>query len=169
MEYIKIGKILNTRGIKGELKIKPLTDFQNDRYKSGNTIYIFHENEYLLFEVKKYRPYKNLDLLTLKNNEDINLVEKYKGSYIFVSSDSETTLLEGEYHLSELIDLEVYQAKRLVGHISDIKTYPQGDYVEILTIDSAKKLVPFRDEFVIDVNLDKAYIEIIEMEGLLWE
>lgn len=167
MEYVKIGKILNTRGIRGELKIKPFTDFQNDRYSKGKSIYIYYENEYLMFLVERYRPYKNLDLLTLKDNEDINLVEKYKGCHIFVSADIDTTLYEDEYHLSEIIDLEVYQANKLVGHIHDVKSYPQGDYIEILTIDEAKKQIPFRDEFVLEVNLEKGYVEIVEMEGLL--
>jgi 16S rRNA processing protein RimM len=167
MDYIKIGKILNTRGIRGEMKIKSFTDFQTDRYQVGKAIFIFFENEYLEFEVKNYRPYKKMDLLVLKNHEDINLIEKYKGSEIFVVADAETTLFEDEYHLSEIINLEVYQGDKLVGHIYDVKAYPQGDYLEILTLDEQKKLVPFRDEFVTLVDIEAERIEIIEMEGLL--
>ena len=50
MDYIKIGKIVNTRGIKGELKIHSLTDFQNDRYKKGNTIYIYYQHQVQVFQ-----------------------------------------------------------------------------------------------------------------------
>lgn len=167
MEYFKIGSIVNTKGIKGELKVKSLTDFQEDRYKKGNSVFILYKNQYQEFIIKNYKPYKNLDLITLKNNEDINLVEKYKGCDIFVSIDSDTTLYEDEYHISEIIDLEVYQAGKLVGVITDVFTYPQGDYIEIRTNDKNRKLVPFRDEFVIEENLEEGYIEIIEMEGLL--
>lgn len=167
MEYIKIGKILNTRGIRGELKIKSFTDFQSDRYQKGNTIYIYFEDKYLEFEVKQYRPYRNTDLLVLKGFEDINLVEKYKGSEIFVSADDETTLYEDEYHLSEIINLEVYQNDILIGHIVDVKTYPQCDYLEILTEKDGKKLIPFLDEFVLTVNIEEKRIEIATMEGLL--
>ncbi len=169
MEYIKIGKILNTRGIKGELKIRPLTDFQTDRYQVGKTIYIFFNNEYLKFEVKRYKSHNKMDLLILKDNEDINLIEKYKGSEIFVSADSETTLYEDEYHLSEIIGLEVYQNDILIGHISDVKSYPQYDYLEIKTLKEVKKLIPFLDKFVTSVDLETERIDLVDMEGLLWK
>jgi 16S rRNA processing protein RimM len=167
MEYIKIGKILNTRGIKGELKIKPFTDFQLDRYKKGKIVFIFFDNEYVQVEVKQYKSYKNMDLLVFENYEDINLVEKFKGFEIYVLSEDETTLNEGEYHLSEIINMKVFQGNILIGYVNDVKPYPQGDYLEILTIDKVKKLIPFRDEFVISVNLETERIEIVNMEGLL--
>jgi len=168
MEYLKIGKIINTKGIKGELRVKPLTDFQTDRYKKGNTIYVFFGNEYLEFKVKSYKPYKNLDLLILNGYEDINLVEKYKGSEIFVTNESETTLYDDEYHISEILDLDVYQGDKLIGVISDVIAYPQGDYIEIESaIDKIRKIVPFRDEFILETNLEEGYLVIIEMEGLL--
>jgi 16S rRNA processing protein RimM len=166
MEYLKIGKILNTRGIKGELKIKSLTDFQEDRYKQGNKIFIHFENKYLQFEVLKYRSIKNMDILVLKDHEDINLVEKFKGSSIYVLADSDTTLYDDEYHLSEIIGLPVYQAGKLIGEVSDVRDYPQGDYLDILTNEGKHAIVPFRDEFVINVDLEEEYIEVIEMEGL---
>ncbi|MCK5732010.1 MAG: 16S rRNA processing protein RimM [Tenericutes bacterium] len=167
MEYLKIGKILNTRGIKGELKVKPYTDFQEDRYQIGNKIFIQYQNRYLEFEVLKYRSIKNQDILILKDNEDINLVEKYKGSDIFVPSDSDITLYENEYHISEIIGLKVYQGEKLIGSIFDIKDYPQGDYLDILLETKEHAYIPFRDEFVIDVDVDKEYIKIVEMEGLI--
>ena len=167
MEYLKIGKIINTRGIKGELKVKSLTDFQEDRYRAGNKIYIYYKNEYLEFEVKKYRNIKNMDILVLKDNEDINLVEKFKGSDIFCEENSEITLFEDEYHLSEIIGLAVYQEKKQIGEVFDVKSYPQGDYLDILLENDKHTLIPFRDEFVTDVNLEEKYIEVVKMEGLI--
>ncbi|MCK4551930.1 MAG: 16S rRNA processing protein RimM [Tenericutes bacterium] len=167
MEYLKVGKILNTRGLKGELKIKSLTDFQEDRYQKGNKIYIHFQNKYLEFEVLKYRSIKNQDMLILKSNEDINLVEKYKGSDIFVSSESDITLYEDEYHISEIIGLKVYQKEILIGSVVDIRDYPQGDYLDILLETKKHAYIPFRDEFVIEVNEDEEYIKIVEMEGLI--
>ena len=167
MEYMKIGRILNTRGIKGELKIKSFTDFQDDRYKKGNKIYIYFQDEYLEFEVKKHYKFKSLDLLLLKDYEDINLVEKYKGFDIYVDSNSQTTLFEDEYHLSEILGLKVYQNNKELGKVVDVKTYPQGDYLDILTNLNKHSLIPFRDEFVINVNIEKKFIEIVEMEGLI--
>lgn len=167
MEYLKIGKIINTRGIKGELKIKSATDFQEDRYAEGSKIYIYFQNNYIEFEVLKYRRINNLDILVLKDNEDINLVEKYKGCEIFVEYESEMTLMEDEYHITEIIGLDVYQNDKRIGEVYDVKAYPQGDYIDILLETEKHKLIPFRYEFVTLVDLDNNRVEIVDMEGLI--
>jgi len=167
MEYFKVGYITGTRGIKGELKIKALTDFLSDRFANGNIIFIQYEGSYLEFIVKSFRQINNQDLLTLKDHEDINLVEKYKGCEIFVSADSETTLYEDEYHLSEIIGMDVQQNMKKIGIVDDVLAYPQGDYLDVLLNSGKHALIPFRDEFIIEVNLEDNFIEIIDMEGLL--
>lgn len=167
MEYLNIGKIVNTRGIKGELKIKSYTDFQSDRYHIGNRIYIFFENQYMEFKILKYRFHNNLDLIVLQDYEDINLVEQFKGCDVFVSSDSEVTLMEDEYHLSEIVGITVYQGDQIVGEVFDVKAFPQGDYIDVLLTSKEHALIPFRDEFVLDVDLENERIDIVEMEGLL--
>ena len=169
MEYLKIGEIVNTRGIKGELKIKSFTDFQEDRYKKGNKVYIKFENKYLEFEVLKYRNISNIDVLLFKDNEDINLVEKYKGCEISVIDDSEITLFEDEYHISEIIGLKVYQSKKNIGEIYGVVNYPQGDYLDIMLESGKHSFIPFRDEFVLEVNTEDEFVEIIDMEGLIWK
>ncbi len=167
MHYIKIGKIVNTRGIKGELKIHSLTDFQNNRYKKGNTIYINYQNTYIPFKVKSYKRLKNMDYIVLDGFEDINKVEIYKNSEIFVLSEDEISLTEDEYHISEIIGLKVYQKDEIIGEIRDVLSYPQGDYLKILLNNKKTSLIPFRNEFVMEVNLKQGFVRIIEMEGLL--
>ncbi len=167
MNYIKIGTIVNTRGIKGQLKVKSLTDFQADRYQKGAEIFIFHQNRYKPFIIHHYENHKGMDLLTLKGLEDINQVLPYKGCDIFVPEDDDVYLEDNEYHLSELLDCEVFQNQVSVGRIVGVRELPQGDYLVIKTNDNEEKLVPFRDEFVLSVNLERQRIDIIAMEGLL--
>lgn len=167
MDYLKIGKIVNTRGIKGELKVKSLTDFQMDRYKKGHLVFIYFQEKYIEFKVKKYHHHKGMDLLTFEGFEDINVVEKYKGCDIFASADDEITLQEGEFHLNEIVDMNVFQAEKHIGKVVDVKGFPQGDYLVIEKLDGEERLIPFRDEFVLNIDLDNDTIDIIEMEGLL--
>ena len=108
-----------------------------------------------------------MDYIVLDGFEDINKVEIYKNSDIFVLPEDEVSLSEDEYHISEIIDLKVYQNNEIIGKIKDVLSYPQGDYLKILLNNEKTSLIPFRNEFVIEVNLDKGFIEIIEMEGLL--
>lgn len=167
MDYLKVGKILNTKGIKGELKIRSLTDFTSDRFGAGNKIYILYQDKYMPFEVKNFKQASKSDILTLKDHEDINLVEKYKGLDIYVDADDEMTLYDDEYHLSEIIGLDVYQNDQIVGKVIDVLPYPQGDYLKVETLTKKLAMIPFRDEFVLNTDLESGRIDIIDMEGLL--
>ena len=75
MDYVLIGKIINTFGIRGELKVNSYTDFAKERFKKGSTVYV--GEKHLPFTVKGYREHKGFLLVSFKDHEDINLVEKY--------------------------------------------------------------------------------------------
>lgn len=167
MSYIKIGTIVNTRGIKGQLKVKSMTDFQADRYFPGADIFIYYQKAYQPFVIKHYESLKNMDLIVLEGHEDINKVLCYKGCDVYVPEQNEVYLEDNEYHLTELLDCEVYQNQKPVGSVVSVRDFPQGDYLVIKTESGEEKLVPFRDEFILDVDLEKQRIEIIYMEGLL--
>ena len=159
--YFKCGKILKTHGVKGELKIKPLTDF--DRFTPDNKLYILHNKEYILVTVDTVRDFGDSLLVTFKDLHDINLVEKYHGDEIFVHKDDRKELDSG-YYYNELIDKKVInQNKEDRGIVKTIINYPQADYLEI-NYNGKKHLVPFIDEFIIEVT--DTYIMVNEIEGL---
>lgn len=164
MEYIKVGIIATTKGLKGEVRIKSLTNMQDDRFKAGNSIYIFENDQYKELIIKSHQIHKNSDMLIFKGYEDINKIEKYKGYDLYVPIDQEVFLDENEFFIEELIGLEVYQGKEFKGEVKDIVTYPQGDYLLVAT-ETGDKLIPFRDEFI--ENQDEEKITVVEMEGLL--
>ena len=167
IEYILIGHIVNTHGIKGEIKVKSETDFKSDRYSKNKKSYIDYNGEKIFVKIISYRSHKGFDLLMLEGMNDINLVEKYKGYSLYSENIKPVNLKKNEYHETDLIGLEVYQNNQMVGIIDNIKTYPQCDYIEIKKVDGVKKLVPFLNEFVLEVNLETKKVIIIEMDGLL--
>ena len=164
MNYIKVGRIIGVRGLKGEVKIKLLTNMQYERFKSGNIIYLNIDDHYFPLEVSEYKSLGNAEILRFKNHSKIEEVEKFKGLDIYVDDKQEVNLDDNEFLIDELIGLKVYQSNKLKGVVKDIISYPQGDYLLIET-DSSDKLIPFRDEFI--ENQDSERISIIEMEGLL--
>lgn len=163
MEYIKIGKILNTKGLKGEVKVKAFTNLQDQRFQVGNIVYIEVGNQYLPLQIIQHKTIKNLELLAFKDFEDINKIEQYQGFDLFAVADDEVILEDNEYMVEDLIGLNVYQNNILKGEVKDIISYPQGDYLLVVT-DNGESLIPFRDEFVIGVDEDR--IDVIDMEGL---
>ena len=83
MAYIRIGKVVNTHGLKGELKISSESDFDDIRYKKGNTVYLRTEEGYVPFEVATFRLHKGFPLVSFKDFQDINLVEKFKNCIVY--------------------------------------------------------------------------------------
>lgn len=167
IDYILVGKIVNTHGIKGEVKVISETDFKSDCYHKNNLTYIDYNGEKIFVKIISYRSHKGFDLLTFEGLNDINFVEKYKGFSLYSENKKPRDLKKNEYHEIDLIGLEVYQNNTLVGHINSIKTYPQCDYLEIRKINLEMRLIPFLKEFILDVDVLNKKIIIIEMEGLL--
>ncbi len=164
MEYLKIAEIKATRGLKGEVKIKSLTNMQNNRFKIGNELFVIENGVYKPMIIVDYRVIKDIDILTFKGYDEINKIEKHVGSDLFIENIKPEDLEDNEYLIEDIVGLKVFQNHILKGYVKDVVTFPQGDYLEIETEDGLK-LVPFRNEFILKQTDEE--ITIIEMEGLL--
>ena len=165
MEFVLIGKIINTFGIKGELKVASYTDFETERFAKDSLVYIGEER--LPFKVGSLRSHKGFLLLQLKDNEDINLVEKYKNSLIYKDRKDIPALPEGEYYFSDIRGLEVYVEGVHVGKVIEMEEGTAHNNMRIRKKDGKECLVPFLPVFVQNVDLKENRIDIIKMEGLL--
>lgn len=163
MEYLVVGTIQNTHGLKGALKVKSNSDF--DRFEKGTVLYINYKGEFIKVVVKSSSETPTNHLVTFENLEDINLVEKYKGSQIVIDKNDLDELGDDEYYYYELIGLDVYnQNGELRGKVSGIMELPQGDSLEIM-INGKRKTIPLVDAFIKEVLEDRIIIN--EIEGLL--
>ena len=149
MDYIFIGKIVSTHGIKGEVKI--ISDFfEKDKiFKKGFKLYItplYHEEV-----INTYRVHKNYDMVTFNGYNDINEILKYIGMGVYIKR-SDLDLKEDEYLLSDLIGYAVYDNNKLLGKVSGINFNNNV----LLKIDD-NFYIPFIDEFIekVDVKTKK--------------
>ena len=94
--YIEIGKVVNTFGIKGELKIVSESDFVDYRYAVGKTIFLKMRNSVKEVKVSSYRIHKGNILITIDDLKDINLVESYIGCDVLADKDDVDTLIFDE-------------------------------------------------------------------------
>lgn len=114
--YIEVGKIVNTFGIKSELKVKSDFEYKTRIFKKDFPIYIGIKKEKEI--VNTYRVHKNFDLITFIGYDNINQILKYKGFYIYILRD-DLKLSENEYLLSDLIGCEVYDNNKIIGVVID--------------------------------------------------
>lgn len=166
MELIKIGVCVNTHGLKGTIKVKSFTDFKDERYKKKNTLYILFRGDYIPVTVKTFRTVKGLEFVDFEEIKHINDAEKYKTCELYVEDTGSQVLKEDEFFFRDLIGMEVHTDK-YVGIVSDIREYPQGEYLIIKRDGLKNAIIPFIKEFVVKVDNEEGVITIVDMEGLL--
>ena len=162
MDFIYIGTIVNTHGLKGEVRI--LSDF---KYKESVFIqdipfYIGDNKNKEL--VQSYRKHKNYDMVTFKDKNYIDDVIIYKNEPVYVQRAD----IHCDGYLDEdLIGLDVYCNDKHIGHVDSIlKTNAH----EILVVkNGSKHMIPNIDEFILNVDLDNNRLDIKYMKGLLNE
>lgn len=161
MNYIEVGKIVNTHALKGEVKIKSYSSV--DRFKVNNILYM--GNEYVEVKIKSHRFTEGFHYCIFYNYEDINLILPFKNKFLYIKESDLEPLEEDEYYIKDLIDMKVYnEDKKYIGIVKDVTEYPANYMLEILKEDGKISLVPFRKEFIVDVN---EVIIIHEIEGLI--
>lgn len=162
MEKVIVGQIINTHGIKGELKVKSSTDFVEERIQKNAHLYIDNHGEMVDMTVSSYRFHKGHILVSFQGYQDINLVEKYKGCMLYADKNLDL-LEEDEYYVGDLIGCEVYNNDVLIGKVKDVQLY---DHHDILVVQGRQKImIPYVDAFVKDVDIDIRRIDVSLIEG----
>lgn len=159
MTLIKIGKIVNTHGIKGELRLLSKFPYKDKVFINNMTIYIDKKDKEIINTCRKH---KNFDMITLKGYNNINEVLKYKGKNAYVN-DSDIKLDNNKYLDEELIGLNVIYEDNNKGTIIDIERYDKTVLFNIKNNDK-EYLIPYNDNIIdkIDINNKKIYIKDIK-------
>jgi len=157
MNLIYIGKLVNTHGLKGEVRIISDFKFKGVVFKKNNNIYI-RDNKYT---INSYRKHKMFDMITLEGIDNIDDALNLKGNNIYIDKNE----YEFNGYLNEdLIGLEVYDNDTYKGKVTDIYKTTTSD---LLVIEGNKKhMVPNIDTFIKKVDLENNRIYINYIKGL---
>ena len=162
-EYIVVGKIVNTHGLKGEVKLMPYTDDIN-RFFDFEYIYIDDaSNEKLYFTNVKI--HQNLILATFSGYDDINLVEKYKGKNVKIERKDAAILPEGSYFIVDLIGCTVFNTSDdELGNITDVIQTGSNDVYIIKGKNKEEILVAAIKDVVKSIDIENKKIVIEPQE-----
>ncbi|WP_075980950.1 ribosome maturation factor RimM [Bacillus massilinigeriensis] len=169
-KWFNVGKIVNTHGIKGEVRVISRTDFANERYQPGNKLYLFmpDSNEPTPLIIKSHRVHKSFDLLTFEGFDNVNDVEKMKGGILKVTEEALGKLEENEFYYHEIIGCTVFTTEgESLGRITEILTPGANDVWVIKGSRGKEILIPYIEDIVKDVNVQDRKVVIEPMEGLL--
>ena len=162
MEKIKVGKIVNAVGLKGEVKVYNYSD-SSEIYEITPEMYIGKD----LMEIESVRLQKNMVILKIAGIDDRNAAEAAKGREIFITEADLPELEEGEFYIRDLIGMTVTEDGAALGKVTDVIQNTAQDVFEIERENGKQLLLPRVDEFVLDIDLDTREIKVKLPEGLL--
>jgi 16S rRNA processing protein RimM len=169
VNWYNVGKLVNTHGIRGEVRVISTTDFADERYKVGNSLFLFMDNkkEPIELKVASHRNHKNFDLLTFEGYHNVNQVEGFKGGILKIPESQLTPLDDNEFYFHEIIGCEVFTISgEEIGKIKEILT-PGANDVWVIKGKSGKEiLIPYIEQVVKQIDITNKKILIEPMEGL---
>lgn len=164
MEYIYIGKIVNTHGIKGELRILSDFEYKERIFKKGFNLYIGKEKK--KEQINTYRHHKEFEMVTFNEYNNINQVLKYLKENVYILKE-DLNLKEDEYLEKELIGFDVVDNNEVVGKVINIeKTSPTNKIMEI-NYRGKRVLLPYHKDFILKLDLQNKKIEVKLIEGMI--
>lgn len=165
-DILEIGQIVNTRGLRGEVKVNSFSQ-DSKRFEKLDVIYIKENNELKSYKIEKVTYNKNQVILKLENINHIDYAEKLRNKYIYVKKSQLEDLPEGVYYISDLIGLDVYDEKsNYLGKVDDIFSTKSNDVYVIKNELGVTKLLPGTDEVIKNIDLDNKKIVVNLIKGL---
>jgi 16S rRNA processing protein RimM len=160
MKYVFIGKLVNTHGLKGEVRILSNFKFKDKVFVPGMNIYIGKDKT--CEEIVSYRHHKIFEMIMMKGYNDIDEVLKYKGEYVFVNRE-DIKLSDNEYLDEDIIGCNVLFNDKLLGKVIRIDNH-NGNYVLVIR-GEREYLIPY---VMIDkVDIKKKEIITKDITGLV--
>ena len=166
---LKVGKIVNTHSLKGEVKVISSTDFEEQRFEKGTELLITRGNQVVKeVTVESYRTHKNNLLVKFVGIDSIEEAEKLKNLQIKIDSENIGELEENEFYFHEIIGCEVFDENgKSLGEITEILTPGANDVWVIKSQNGKEILIPYIEDVVKKIDVENKKIDIEVMEGLI--
>lgn len=166
MDYTIIGKIINSHGIKGEVKIYPFTD-DMDRFIDLKKVYIGDSKKEVHLKTVKF--HKGFPIIGFDEFDDINQILNLKDQLIYVDDKDRIKLPEDHYFIYDLVDCEVFDTtNNKIGQIIDVLQNVSNDVYVVKDEFSHKEyLIPAVKQFVKLVDVENKKIVIDPIEGMI--
>ena len=165
-QFLQVGVISSTDGIRGEVKVFPTTD-DPMRFKKLKKVFLDTGRERLELEVQSVRFFKQFAIVKFKGIDNINDIEKYKGKGIFVPREDAVPLDEDEYYIADLIGMEVFTEDGHFGVVKDVIETGANEVYIIESDEHGEVLIPAIRQCVLDVNVEEKKMKIRLMDGLI--
>lgn len=166
-QFLRVGVISSTHGIRGEVKVYPTTD-DPERFLDLDEVILDTGREHKILEIEGVKFFKNQVILKFKGYDNINDIEKYLKKDLLVDREHAVELGENENFIADLIDMEVVtDGGKILGTLTDVIETGANDVYAVKTPEGKEILLPAIRDCILDVNVDEKRMTVHVMEGLL--
>ncbi|MGM9937462.1 MAG: ribosome maturation factor RimM [Candidatus Ornithomonoglobus sp.] len=163
---LEIGKIVNTHGLRGEVKVVPWMDYPED-FEELESIFIKTRKEMKPVEIENVRYQKNNLIVKFKGFDDINEIEQYKNCILYADREELGELPEGVHYIVDLIGLDVVNEEgEKLGVLADVFNTGANDVYDVKREGKKNLLLPVIDEVVKEIDVEGGKITVHVLEGL---
>ncbi len=163
---LEAGKIVNTHGLRGEVKVVAWTDYPED-FEDIEYVYVKMKTGDEKLHISSVKYQKNNLIIKFAEIKDINEAEKYKNQILYVEREMLGELPEGVYYIADLIGLRVIDEKgEDIGVIADVINTGANDIYDVKREGKKNMLIPVIDDVVKEIDLENKLVRIKMMEGL---
>lgn len=160
-----VGKIINTHGIKGNVKIYPYTD-DPERFKDLD--YLLVGDGFKELKIVDMFIQKGFVYVRFEGYEDINKILDFVNSNVYIYDKDRVKLPEDRYFISDIVNMEVHDMEgKLLGKVTDVIENLANDLFQVRKSDGKVFYLPARKEFIKEINVERKVIIIEPIEGLL--
>ena len=163
---LEVGKIVNTHGLRGEVKVVPWTDYP-EVFEQIEKVYIKGKSGEEIFNIRNLKYQKNNLIIKFDKINTIDEAEKYKNSVLLADREMLGELEEGVYYIVDLIGCKVISDDgRTIGKIDDVINTGSNDIYKTMRDDGKVILIPVIEQVVKNVDIENKIITVHMLEGL---
>jgi len=162
-QYLEIGKVTNTHGIMGEVRVQPWAD-SPEFLCQFKTLYV--DSAYIPYKVERARPHKNMAIIKFEGVTDVPGALAMRNAILYIDR-ADAKLPEGSFFLADLYGIEARDAAtgNVLGKVADVLTLPANN-VYVIKGGEREWMIPAVPQFVAETNVEEGYMRINLMEGL---
>ena len=171
MSEVKIARIVNTFGVRGQIKVISETDFPEERFKVGQKLKVLKDDKVLEdLTVSSSHLNKGTYIIGFEEYDNINYIEHFKGGWLAIDADQQQELPDNEFYQHDILGLTIKTTDgRDLGTVKEILALGSNDVWVIKRREAKKKdvLLPYIEDVVKEVNLETGEVLVELMEGLV--
>lgn len=166
-QFLQVGVISSTHGVRGEVKVFPTTDDKN-RFKKLKKVILDTGKEQMPLEIEGVKFFKQFAILKFKGIDNINDIEKYKGRSLLVERANAVRLRKDEYFIADMIGMDVYtEDGAIFGKLTDVMETGANDVYVVETTKGQEVLIPAIKQCILEVDVEAGKMVVHLLEGLV--